>query len=114
MSSPLADYNNSLETSVVNDGVIKGLVGQKPKGWKLKNSLGKEKDSSNIFFKISRTFPLVELSLQNFFPIISLAVDRHCKNNKRKGGDIVEKNLKKEKNYITLCEDTRHNCELQV
>jgi hypothetical protein len=109
MSSPLVDRNNSLETLVVNDGVIRGLVGQKPKGYNLKNSLGKEKDASNITFLISRTFPLVEFLVQNFFPIISLAVDRHCKINKRKGGDIERKILKKEENYITLCEDARYN-----
>jgi hypothetical protein len=87
------DHNNSLQTLVVNDGVIKGLVGQKQEGCKLKNSLSKEEDANNISFKISRTFPLDELSLQNFFPIISIVVDRHCKINKRKGGNIEGKKI---------------------
>lgn len=110
----VSGQNNSSKTLVVNDGVIKGLVGQKPKGCKLKNSLGKEKDVSNISFKISKTFPLFKLSVQNFFPVISLAVDRHYKINNRKGGDIEEKKLKKEENNISLCEDARYNWELQA
>jgi hypothetical protein len=30
MSSPLMDHNNSSKTLVVKNGVIKGVVGQKP------------------------------------------------------------------------------------
>jgi len=63
MSFPLVDCNNSLETLVINDDVIKGLIGQNLEGCKSKNSLGKEKDASDISFKIPKTFPLVELSL---------------------------------------------------
>jgi hypothetical protein len=109
MSFPLVDRNNSLETLVINDGVIKGLIGQKLEGCKSKNSLGKEEDAGDICFKIPKTFPLVEPSLQNFFLIISLAIDRHCKINKRKRGNIERNKLKKEENYITLCEDARYN-----
>jgi hypothetical protein len=30
MSSPLVDHNNSSKTLIVKDGVIKGVIGQKP------------------------------------------------------------------------------------
>ncbi len=50
MSFPLVDYNNSLETLVINDGVIKGLIGQKLEGCKSKNSLGKEEDAGDNLF----------------------------------------------------------------
>jgi len=62
-----------------------------------------------ISFKFPKTFPLVEPSLQKNFLIISLAIDRHCKINKRKRGNIERNKLKKEENYITLCEDAKYN-----
>jgi hypothetical protein len=37
--------------------------------------LGREKDASNLSFKISKSFPLTKPSLQNFFPTTSLAID---------------------------------------
>jgi len=109
MSFPLVDCNNSLETLVINDGVIKGLVGQKLEGCKSKNSLGKEEDAGDISFKIPKHFLLLNLHYKNFFLIISLTIDRHCKINKRKRGNIERNKLKKEENYITLCEDARYN-----
>jgi hypothetical protein len=50
------DHNNSSKTLVVNEDVIKGVVGQKPKGCRSKNSLDKEEDEGRISFQISRTF----------------------------------------------------------
>jgi hypothetical protein len=65
MSSPLVDHNNSSKTSIVNDGVIKGIAAHKPKGYKLNNSLDREKDEGTIFFKISKTFFPIVPSLHN-------------------------------------------------
>jgi hypothetical protein len=67
MSSPLVDHNDLSKTSVLNDGVIKGVVAQKSKGCKSKNSLDRKEDEGNISSKISKTFFLEVPSLHNFF-----------------------------------------------
>jgi hypothetical protein len=56
MSSPSMDYNNSSKTSIINDGVIKGVAAHKPKGCKLRNSLDREKDEGRISSKFQRHF----------------------------------------------------------
>jgi hypothetical protein len=53
MSSPLMDHNSSSKTLVINDGVIKGVTEQKPKGCKSKNSLDNKKIFLQNFKKIS-------------------------------------------------------------
>jgi hypothetical protein len=75
MSSPLMDHNNSSKTSIVNDGVIKGVTTQKQKGCKSNNSLDRKEDEGRISSKISKTFFLEVPSLHNFFLDVSLAID---------------------------------------
>jgi hypothetical protein len=75
MPFPLVDRNNSSKTVIVIDGVIKGVVGQKPYLCMSKNSLDKEEDEGMISFKMSRLYFLVDPSLDNFFLNGSLAVD---------------------------------------
>lgn len=50
------DHNNSLKTPLVNDGVIKGVAVQKPKGCKSKNSLDRKVDEGGIPPKFQRHF----------------------------------------------------------
>jgi len=76
--------------------------------YRSKRSLGREKDASNLSFKISKSFPLTKPSLQNFFPTTSLAIDI-AKLIKEKEETWKGKKVEKQENYITLCEDARCN-----
>jgi hypothetical protein len=69
------DHNNLSKTLVVINGVIKGVIGQKPYLHMSKNSLDKEEDESIISFKMSRLYFLVDPSLHNFFLNVSSIVD---------------------------------------
>jgi hypothetical protein len=97
MSSPLVDHNNSSKTSIVNDGVIKGVATHKPKGCKSNNSLDRKEDEGKISSKISKTFFLEVPSLHNFFLDVSLVIDiveiiKQKKKQKHKGKNRKEKN----------------------
>ncbi len=104
------DHNNLAKTLVVIDGVIKGVVGQKPYLHMSKNSLNKKEDENMISFKMSRLYFLTELSLHNFFLNVSSAVDI-IKIRKEKKQHRREK-IENEKNYITFFEDERWSWKL--